>query len=625
MNTILRREKNFLTDWSHHSTSQWQRKKALLLALWFCLGFGTAMAQTLINSNPADMGDARANLLNPAIVAWQDPLFMAGSEILFPGIVENNFSLRNNFFSLTSVDRKIGRIEGFGFGVQGQYLTTPMMNNLMINAMVSKKFLDRFSVGASLGFLNRAYDRTGFGEYDPEDPLLKKDLSKWTPFNLGFGLLVVPFRHLTFGFSVNQLSRPDIALSNIEARVPRAFNAGAAIGMSYFRAILGFISENHHSSPTMALEAFRPELGFLKMGYSSDAALFEGQLHVGRGVSLNYRYHYPVNDLNLASSGSHELGLVFNFRRQASLYDPSWLKFTPRRPVINPATAFVVESVFDTLLMQDTYIHRKIDPHVRMEDLAELPEDLFFSSDSLEPDLPKMGASRLMSRFEAVNGIPEKYEIPNDSAAIVYAMQKDHKKEYLEFLHNLAQRMKDPTFRATIVVPPEGRRAYLLLKYLSLYGALTDRIQIAVQDTAQKATPSKLGGRKIPEHVYYRTVRVPADTFKFDLQIKDLRWGPVWWTFILEDSEGKPIHSISGERQFPRRHIWDWRLDGGHQPLPGTYYYYIRWKSGDGQVYTSPRKPLVVRLDNRRIAIAISRGKDFEPNPRSMATIIVRN
>jgi hypothetical protein len=57
--------------------------------------------------------------------------------------------------------------------------------------------------------------------------------------------------------------------------------------------------------------------------------------------------------------------------------------------------------------------------------------------------------------------------------------------------------------------------------------------------------------------------------------------------------------------------------------LPGTYYNYVRWKSGDGQTYTSPRRPLVVSRENRRIAIEITRRKDWKAESRATTTIIV--
>jgi hypothetical protein len=136
----------------------------------------------------------------------------------------------------------------------------------------------------------------------------------------------------------------------------------------------------------------------------------------------------------------------------------------------------------------------------------------------------------------------------------------------------------------------------------------------------------KLGGRKLPPEFFYRNILTPPDTFKFELNIKqDLPWSPVSWKFILEDADGREILTTSGTKQWLRYYVWDWKLPESEQvPLPGTYYYYLRWWSGDGQVYTASKKPLIVSRDNRRISIEISREKDFKPNPKTRATILVQ-
>jgi hypothetical protein len=595
-----------------------------LFALWLWLGISPISAQTLLTPNPADMADGRTNLVNPAVVSWQDPLFSLGTRILHLGVVDNSLAFRTSYFSLTAVNRSIGKIDGFGFGLQGQFFNSPSMNRIAVNGLASRKLFDQFSVGASVGILNQSFDRSQFVLDDENDPVLAKDLSKWVLFNLGAGILVTPNRHLALGLSVNQLSRPNIAIGNAEVRLPRLISGGAVVGMSYFRAILGFTAESDDFLPMVIFESFKPELGFLKIGYGSEAATFEGQLHLARGVSLNYRYAYPVTDLRLASSGSHELGLVFNFRKRASLYEPEWLQpeFV-RRPVINPATAFVVESVFDTLLIVDKYIKRKVDPNITQKELGDLPEDIFFSADSLEPDLPKIGAGRLLKRFDDSNGTHDALDTPQDSLDILHAMRKNHTANYLNFLRNLATRMRDPVFRARIVIPPDSKRARLLLKYLTLYGPVTDRLEIVIQDSSYLAERGRLGARKIPEHVFYRTLKAASDTFTFFLNLDDLRWGPVEWTFFVENVAGEIILAVSGDRKILSRYVWDWRLQNGQLPPPGTYYYYIRWRSEDHQNYISPKKALTINRIDRHIAIEISRRKDLSPDSGTKATFVL--
>jgi hypothetical protein len=589
------------------------------------MGQSATQAQNLIIANAADRGDARASLVNPALAVWQDPIFTLGSKVLHFGVSEGGLDLRNSYFSLTTSNRSIGGFEAFGYGVQGQILQTPLFNAVAMNAMIGKKVHEKIAVAVNVGFINRSFDRSQFNVEVEDDPLFNR-LSKWVFPDVGLGVTAVANRYVTLALSVTHLTQPDLSVDHESARMPLSFNAGTVVGLGHFRALLGVARDENETLPSIAFESFRPELGLLRLGFGREAATFEGLVYVMRGVSLSYRYNYPVNELRLASSGSHELGLVFNFKRNRSLYEAEWLEpELARKPIINPATAFVVESVFDTLYYVDKLIRRHIGAGIDSVALADLPQDLFFSADSLEPDLPKIGAKRLLNVIEETENAVKKFEIPTDREALIYAMKKDHTSNYLNFLQKIAAQMQEPDFYTRIVIPADGRRAYLLLRYLSLFGELTDRVEIAVRDSAQVAAAGNLGGRKLPPEFFYRNLLTPPDTFKFELNIKeDLPWSPVSWKFIVEDANGKEILTTSGGKQWVRYYVWDWKLPESEQvPLPGTYYYYLRWWSGDGQVYTAPKKPLVVSRDNRRINIKISREKEFKPNPRMKATILV--
>jgi hypothetical protein len=542
------------------------------------------------------------------------------------GVLSGGLDLRNSYFSLTTSNRSLGKFDHFGYGVQAQVLQSPLYNTVAVNAVFGKMLHENIAAGFNLGFINRAFDRSRFdlepgGEADPAF----NNLSKWIFPDIGFGVAAVPHRYVTVAFNVSHLTRPNVSMSGEKVSLPRSFSLGAAVGMGYFRALIGVARDENETLPSIGFESFRPDLGFIKVAFGREAATLEGSVYVMQGVSFSYRYNHPMNDLRLASSGSHEAGLTFNFRKNRTPYEPEWLKAEYARrepPAINPATAFVVRSIFDTLKMVDKFIYRKIDPSFTAKELASLPANILFSADSLEPALPQIGAKHLISGIEAADAA-RKFNIPSDSAGIVRAMQKDHSQNYLEFLRNLALQMKEPTFRTRIIAPADEKRVYLLLRYMSLFGELNDRLEIAMRDSLQNLSDDRLAGRKVPEFVFHRTLSAPVDTFKFSLNLTDLRRGPVEWAFIVEDADGKELLKYAGDKQIPRRYVWNWRFQDGELPLPGTYYYYIRWQSSDGQKYTSPRQPLIVSRENRRIAIEIMRRKDLSAEPRATATIIV--
>jgi hypothetical protein len=596
---------------------------AILIVL---AGARLVVAQNLIIANAADRGDTRASLLNPAVAIMQDPLFTLGSQALHYGVLSGGFDLRNSYFSLTTSNRSFWGFDHFGYGLQSQVLQTPLYNTVTLNALAGKKLHENFAAGINIGFINRAFDRSQFEFEDQNDPAFNR-LSKWIFPDVGVGFVAVPHHNVTVAFSASHLTRPNVAMSGEKVPMPRAFSLGAIFGMGYFRALIGVSRDDGKTLPSLGFESFRPDLGFLKIAFGREAATFEGSVHVMQGVSFSYRYNYPMNELRLASSGSHEAGISFNFRKNRTPYEPEWLKAEYARrepPAINPATAFVVRSAFDTLKIVDKFIYRKIDPSFTPKELATLPVNILFSADSLEPALPQIGAKHLMRGIEAaVSDAARKFDIPSDSVGIVRAMQKDHTANYLDFLRDLAKGMQDPKFHTRIVAPAEEKRVYLLLKYLSLYGALNDRLEIARRDSTPKSEQDRLAGRKIPQFVFHRELNVAADTFKFALNLNDLRRGPVKWEFIIEDADGNELLNYAGEKQIPRRYAWNWCCKDGQLPLPGTYYYYLRWQASDGQKYTSPRKPLVVSRENRRIAIEIMRRKDLRAQPRATATIIV--
>lgn len=630
------------------------RLLAVSLAL-LCGGVAVAFAQQRVTTpNPADLGDARVNLVNPAVLPLQDPMFFAGTSFLHTGLVDNIFAARNNMFSLTTTGKRVGVMGDFAFGVTGEYLNIrALQNNLTLNGVASKKFGDRLSLGLSLGVLNQALDVSSVEDFATGDPLLRNS-SNWTFFNLGAGAIVMASRNLTLAFAVNNLNRPNISFfHNGSERLKRFYSAGATIGMSTFRGGLAMAQEGEDFLSQVFLEAFAEERGFLKLAYGTETVTFEGQLHVGGGVSLNARYAYPVTQLSQASSGTPEISLLFNFRKHGSLYAARWLETDmPMAPAYSLSNAFQVQSLLDTLFILDKHIHRTVEANVSPKDLAELPKELFFSADSLEPELPerifaarqngavaggpRMGAARLLERLRSENTNTGRFRIPEDSTGIVKEMEKNHTKAYLASFQQLARRMNEPNFRSSIVIPADGRRAYLVLRYLELHGAVTDRLQVIVDSTRAQDNRNLLGATKIPEKVFHRTLSAPADTFVFSLNVEETRrWGPVSGTFVIEDAEGNIVFADSNivgrsptNNQILRKLAWNWKVQQGVPPgslaPQGNYYYYLVWKSADKNTYHSPKKRLTVDHKSMPIVIRVSKdGHEAASDARYRATILV--
>ncbi len=592
----------------------------------FCLALSVATANgqpTIalpIGASAVDLSDSRTIYVNPAALSFQDPFFLAGGRALHLGISSSEFAYRQIFVSIAAPETKFSRL---GVGLRGQFLNLPVLSGGGAQALASFRVVESFALGASFGFLAQSFDRSQFDSQAQNDPFLASLNSKFVA-DFGLGWLWKVSRNLTLGAGANHLNRPNIAYGVVESKLPVEWSIGSVIGMGFFRASIGLTHRDDRVTPLVGIETFRPGMGFVKLGVGSDAASFEGQIHVKRGVNISARYEYPLNDLRLASSGSLEFGLVFNFRRRASIHAPVWLEpEISRRPNVDPSTIFVVDSVYDTLLIVDKHIKRSIDAMITQQELADLPEAMFTSSDSLEPDLSYLGAGQFLTKIGGLSSFGTSSDARKDSLDIVYAMEANHAEHYLDFLRKLAVRLNDdPAFRTRIVVPADLTRAKLLLSYLSLYCDIDNRMEIAVRD--QDYNPGKTGFKKIPAEVFYQTLNVVADTFKLQVNVPEMRWGIISWSLIIENATGEVFHSYSGNNQIPPRYVWDWRVKNGQVIPQGKYYYYIKWQTEDGAVYSSSKQTLTVNLIDRKIAIAISKSnKLLSPMPGGKATVIL--
>ncbi len=630
------------------------------------LGTRFSSAQDLILVNPADRGDGRASIVNPAIAAYQDRLFAVGTRVLYYGLV-GGFDFNHSYFNLTASHRSLAGFDELGYGIQGQMLQTPMFNALALNALLAKQWGERLAVGVNVGFSHRGFDRSTF-KLEVENDLALAKLSKWVFPDLGVGMVAVPSRYVTVAMSFNHLNRPNTALSDsVAAPLPRAFNSGIAIGYGNFRALFSVAYNERDIVPRFAIEGFRERLGYMRFGFSREAALMDARINVMEGVALNFRYNYPLNELSLASSGSPELGFEFNFDKNPSLYAMEWTEpEVPRRPSISLAHAFLVESAYDTLFITEKYIKRTLDSSL-VKQLQQLPKAIFFAADQdsilpLEPEKiflseeelqnrPKIGAVALLKRIEEAERTSGRLYVPRDSAGIFDEMKRNHTPGYMTAFREFAERLKSTSnVQSNFVTPPDAKRAHLLLRYLSLFTKLNDNIKVTVEDSVtadfHRQEPEMIGTNEIPTtdfrlalRAYDKTklggrgllVNSPVDTFRFSLNlIETERWGPVKGEFFLKNDEGQIIlrdSTIVGKssmhNQILRQKLWDWKLKDGSYPPEGNYYYYLVWHSADEKLYRSPENRL--RVERNRIASEIKLSRTMpEANPKSRLRTLVR-
>lgn len=636
-----------------------------LIALLPLVNF--AHAQDLIFVNPADRGDSRTSLFNPAVAAQQDRLFSLGSRALYVGDVSNGMDLTHSYFNLTLSRRTLLGLGGFAYGVQGQILHMPEYMVMATNGLFAKQLSDKIALGVNLGITFRGFDFTALKATHPDDPEFG-DLAKAVP-ELGFGVIAVPSRFLTLGFSMNHLTHSNLSFGKTDVvALPRAINAGMAVGYGNFRALFSLAYNERDFLPRFAVESFRERLGYMRVSLGREMAMLDTKLNVMEGIALNFRYNYPLNELALATSGSPELGLEFNFDKNTSLYAMEWMETeVPRRPSISLAHAFLAESVYDTLFITKKIIRRTIDPSLH-EQLKDLPRAIFFAADQdsvlpLAPDKiflseeelqkrPKIGARTLLHKIEAAEQLPgSKLYVPRDSLSILKEMTKtNHKQEYLDAFRTLAERIKvAPKVQGNFVTPRDAKRAHLLLRFLNLYTPLTDDIKVTVADSVNSLRLSqeteKLGSLKVAPldsfvalRAYSKArgrvmVNAPVDTFRLSLNMTETkRWGPVSGELIVKNEQDKIVfratdivtRSKNDDASQIRQSLdWDWKLEDQSYLPTGTYFYYIEWLSADGKRYRSPENR--IRVERKLITSSITLSKKMpEPNPDASIKALIQ-
>lgn len=646
--------------------------RSILCAAGFASVFGFsgfAQAQDLIFVNPADRGDGRASLINPAVAAQQDRLFALGTRALYVGAISDGLDLTHSYFNLTFSQRTLLGIGEFGYGLQGQVLHMPEYTALALSGLLAKSLGDRLAIGANIGITHRGFDLTALKsatETDRSDPLFE-NLSKAIP-EVGIGIIAVPSRFVTLGVSMNHLTHSNLSVAEGgQVSMPRALNAGMAVGYGNFRALFSMAYNERDLLPRFAIESFQERLGYMRIAVGREMAMFDTKLNVMDGVALNFRYNYPLSDLSLATSGSPELGLEFNFDKNPSLYAMEWTETeVPRRPAISLAHAFRVESAYDTLFITEKYVKRTFAPDIEPKHLAELPRAIFFAAEAdsvlpLQPERiflseeelakkPKIGAATLLRKIEEADRTTGKFTVPSDSAGIIDVMKKNHTPAYMEAFRDFAQRViqSNAVVKGNFITPPDAKRAHLLLRFLSLYTKLSDSIKVTVEvdSSIENNRRYTVGANSISPtdyHLALRTydktkapgrgllVNTPVDTFRFSLNMVETeRWGPVQGVFLMKNADGQIVledstivGNSSSHNQIMRRKIWDWRLKDGSYPPKGTYYYYIVWESADGKTYRSPESKL--HIERQRIGSEIRLSKTMpQVTPQTRIRTFVR-
>ena len=587
------------------------RKWSILVFSSFLIFIGQTGAQILIHGNAADVYDAKAIFVNPAVIPYQGSQFLCGMKVYHLGLLrDDQFGFKNTFLGYSNPNAM-----GFGFGLAGQFFSSPILNETKFDVSLSKCFMNIFSVGISLRTLMIGYNRENFQLVHEDDPVFRDGTSK-TVLGIGGGLACIPFPNLVLGVGAQYLNQPDISLVGDKIKQQPDVHFGIVYSLGNFRTMASVGFDNDRQLKTNGfVETFSEELGYLRVGLRGVQFAVEGLLHVWSMVSLNYSYDYPMFSAQGISQGSHMMGLVMQFDRLPRL-----------RSIKTPPIPRKLLLEYDP----EPYI-----PMPRYEVLAStLKLDIVEKKlrRTLEEDLPPEVLSRLSwfdivkldSSISTERAVPFNKQIVSRSASRL-SLRGTFSKEYHEgigLVSDLVQ--KEPKLRVDIVTPMSAMERAKQVRSQVVFEENRDK-EIPVA-TPQFPTPEDrlffhqpTGLASIPERD--SLIVLSIDSARFEIIPIYTRESPQRWRMVIEDDKTNRFKVISGVKDPPKRLSWDWKNDDGELIPPGVYTCYLEWMDQERQIHRSQTSELFVKKFQRTIHLRISHKRpkvEGKPNEINM-------
>ncbi|MGH7450581.1 MAG: type IX secretion system membrane protein PorP/SprF, partial [bacterium] len=268
-------------------------------------------AQSLLNQNAGNVFDHNIVFHNPPGIAYvQGIQGMVGMQWLYAGFAGDN--LRN---SIAYFIYPVGENDALGLRVI--YFNSNILQQGAFSMLFVHKFFDdRLSLGFNANVLYLAYDKGKFQDFDMADPVIANGTAK-NVLSFGAGFLLWLSERLAWGFSIDDVNQPNIALGKAEFKKDMVYK----LGTIYLHPLLSpqldvqidgrevsFQAGAHRSFLDKKVDLFA---GYHAAGSEGNALLFEISFMPG-AWGLSYNIRHELSELGRVSNGSHFLTLHFN-------------------------------------------------------------------------------------------------------------------------------------------------------------------------------------------------------------------------------------------------------------------------------------------------------------------------
>ncbi|MCI0496059.1 type IX secretion system membrane protein PorP/SprF, partial [candidate division KSB1 bacterium] len=303
------------------------QKMMMLVWFWVIAWSALGFSQSGLISNASNILDPRIMFSNPAGPGfWRYSLLVAGNNQYYVGI--DHDQLNQIFLGMSYPIRQFGSVS-----LTGQFFKSDVLrkNWFEINYAVPL-WAQRLSIGVKVGLLHLDYDHSNFNLVDIDDPLLNHGLSK-NSLNLGAGLLMNPLSNVYFGVSLNHLNRPNLSLAGNQMPTVMTTNFSLMYDHWLFRPLLSLETENQTSYLNLGLEKwFLNDQAMLRGMYTPQYLALSAAYNFKK-IRFDYEYQYALSDLNLVTSGFHQLMMSYKFRQEMGDFAISVTPLEPNDPV----------------------------------------------------------------------------------------------------------------------------------------------------------------------------------------------------------------------------------------------------------------------------------------------------
>lgn len=577
------------------------RKAVIWLLTGACVTLLTGMmdrvgAQEIIDAAPADLDDFHTLFRNPAALPLLSDRLVFGTGAGDIGVNPGAFDVRNGF---AGYHGSFGR---WRVGLNGRFLDAGIFRRTEIGLSWGQIIQPSIAIGARLDIRSQGFDRERFEGIDPGDPVLAAGLTR-NYASLSIGVLATPAPGLSVGAVVENFNRPDVSLTpGATYRLPVALDLGVQFRSDRFHPSINVRVDEGAIRTRLRMGVVVREDDLLRVDLRREQIGFEGIVRIYRGVHVDYRYDYPLNELNTFSRGSHALSFVYDFAPRPVAPEPLAIRNPPPPVALTRAIGPVrLEGDYrllpsaSSLEIREERITRRADPDIPVAFLRRNYAEIF-GDPGAEPaeDLPTAEAT-LDSSVALAGAYSPGYRRSLDSLAaalgdtagletIIYTGAEDLPRA--ENLREFIGGRGDAAPRGIRVVRPGGGGAPgdTTGPDLSLIGRTETRIVLS------------------SDELEFRVVSPGADGHA----------GP--WRLVVLDRESHGVHTIEGRGPVPNRIAWDWRRDDGTLIDPGWYTYRLQWESRRGEPRQSPPGRFHVRRYRKDITIELTR-KRRPPDP----------